>query len=86
MSRLVRSPLARLRARGGFERALDAAGELGVSRIYVLELEEGKGNPSPALVERMASAYKCSRAAILKAVRSAQLELTRRRLKQLKDA
>ena len=84
MARLTRSTLARYRQAAGFTTAREAAKAVACSRVYLLEIEEGRSSPSPALLERMAKAYGKSTDRLRRAVRGARADLLRRQLAQLK--
>ena len=84
MSRLARSPLARIRLRAGYATALEAARAVGCSRIYLLELEQGRGSPSAALLQRMSRSYGRATTELGRAIRRARLDLLQRQLDHLK--
>lgn len=55
--RQSKGKLALVRIKAGFPYAREAALKLGVSRIYLLAIEEGHDNPSPTLRLKMAKLY-----------------------------
>ena len=84
MIRLTRNELAGLRMAAGFQNARDAATHLHISRIYLLELEQGRGKPSSKLLERMARAYDVTELKLSKLIQRARHDLHRRELARLK--
>ena len=84
MTRLTRNELAGLRMAAGFQNARDAAAHLHISRIYLLELEQGRGNPSNSLLGRMAKAYGAPELRLRKLIQRARHDLHRRELARLK--
>ena len=84
VSRLTRNELASLRMAAGFQNAQAAATHLHISRIYLLELEQGRGNPSNSLLGRMAKAYGAPETIVKKLIQRARHDLHRRELARLK--
>ena len=76
--RLLRSPLARLRAHLGS--ASKVAASLGCSRVHLYNIESGRSMPSLELAARMAALYGVSGEELIKSVRKARRELLRRQI------
>ena len=86
LSRLTRNELATIRMAAGFKTAAAAATHLRISRIYLLELEQGRGSPSQSLLERMTRAFGIPEARLWKLIQRAKHDLHRRELARLKSA
>lgn len=54
---LVLNPLAKLRIQAGFKTALEAATRLEVSRVHLLNVEQGRAKPSDKLRDKLAQLY-----------------------------
>lgn len=81
---MTRSEIAQHRLAAGYPNAAAAATDLGVSRIHLLEIEEGRGSPSNSLLERMAERYGRSAKTLQRALKAARIEHLERELARLR--
>ena len=78
--RMPGSPLAAMGQAAGYETAQQRADALAISRSHLLHMERGEFRPSPALVDRMAAAYKKPVAYIERATNLAVERLAERKI------